>query len=86
MGYGRGPCPKGTLPVFSVGDEEEAQALIVAACPTNLQGQYIARELAREQTLDNLYAFGDRLAKIHDEVFVPRGLCRCSDREVSRET
>lgn len=43
--------PKGTLPVFSVGDEEEARALIVAACPTNTAGQYIARELAEEQTL-----------------------------------
>lgn len=79
MGYGRGPVPKGTLPVFSVGDEEEARALIVAACPTNAAGQYIARELAEEQTLENLYAFGDRLAKLHDEVFKPRGFCRCAN-------
>lgn len=63
--------------MYSVSDEEEAHDLIVLACPTDAQGDYIAPELAQEQTLDNLYAFGDRLRKLHDEVLKPRGLCRC---------
>lgn len=67
--------------MFSVGDEKEAQELIVLACPTNFQGEYIADELAHEQTLENLYAFGDRLRKIHDELIVPKGRCRCVGRE-----
>lgn len=61
VSYGRGPIPNGTLPIFSVDTEEEAQALIVLTCPTNLHGEYIAPELVRDQTLENLYAFGDRL-------------------------
>lgn len=84
MGYGRTP-PRGTLPVFSVGDDEEARELIVLACPTNLAGEYIAPELAREQTLPNLYAFGDRLARLHDEVLVPSGACRCRREPKSEE-
>lgn len=70
-------CPRGHLPVFSVGDEEEAQELLVLACPRNLDGEFVAEELAREQTLDNLFAFGARLARLHDEVLVPNGGCRC---------
>lgn len=63
MGYGRGPVPRGSLPIFSVDNEEEAQSLIVLTCPTNGRGEYIAPELVIEQTLENLYAFGDRLRK-----------------------
>ena len=47
--------------MFSVDTEEEAKKLLVVACPTNINGQYVAPELAREQTLENLYAFSDRL-------------------------
>jgi len=74
-------CPHGTLPVFSVADEEEeAQELIVLACPTNFRGEYIAEELTGlgNQTLENLARFGARLEKLHDEVLVPHGRCRCS--------
>ena len=51
------------------------------ACETNLHGEFIAKELVREQTLENLYAFGDRLARVHDEMLVPRGRCRCDTKE-----
>ena len=62
VGFGS-EVPKGHLPVFSTDTEEEAESLIVLACETNLDGDYIARELARNQTLDNLQAFSDRLAE-----------------------
>lgn len=73
--YGR-TMPDGFLPVYSVGTEDEAQELLVLACPTNLKGEYVAVELAEEQTLDNLRAFGDRLDQAH-KLIVERGDCRC---------
>lgn len=63
--------------MFSVADEQEARELLVLCCETNNLGEYIARELAREQTLERLNEFGSRLRKMHDEVMIPRGLCRC---------
>lgn len=36
--------------------------LIVMACPTDMAGNYYARELAEEQTLRNLRKFSDKLA------------------------
>lgn len=56
--------------------------LIVLACPTNLRGEYIAAELAGPgaQTLENLAAFGERLADLHDRVLVPGGHCRCGQK------
>jgi Icc-related predicted phosphoesterase len=36
------------------------------ACETNFKGEYIAKELAQEQTVANLFAFGDRLKRTHD--------------------
>ncbi len=65
VGYGR-TVPQGHLPVYSVDSEEEARQLIVLACETNLKGEYIAKELALEQTLENLHAFGERLAATHE--------------------
>lgn len=62
MGFGRGPIPDGRLPVFSTDTEEEAQRLIVLCCPRDRDGHYFARELATEQTLENLQRFSDRLA------------------------
>lgn len=62
MGFGP-KLPKGRLPVFSTDTEEEAQSLIVMCCPRDLDGHYYARELAEEQTLENLQRFSDRLAK-----------------------
>ena len=59
------PFDEGMLPVFSVGSEDEARRLLVATCPTNEAGEFIAPELAREQTLENLDAFGQRLAARH---------------------
>lgn len=69
MGYGP-KVPGGRLPVFSVDTEEEARALIVAACPrtTDGTGQHYAPELAEEQTLENLQRFSDRLAKLWPRV------------------
>ena len=66
------------LPAYSVETEACAQALLVAACQTNERGEYVARELAFEQTLDNLEAFGDRLHSVH-EMLEERGGCRCSE-------
>jgi hypothetical protein len=54
--------------VYSVDTEEEAQSLLIAACPRNRHGEYVAPELVEEQTLENLEAFGDRLAAIHDKI------------------
>ena len=51
--------------MFTVNDENEARALITLACPRGLNGKHIAPELALEQTLDNLNAFGDRLADLY---------------------
>lgn len=59
MAYGR--RPKGSLPIFSVDTEEEAKALLIMTCKRSLDGKLYAPELAESQTLENLYAFGDRL-------------------------
>lgn len=53
--------------MFSVENEDEAKRLIALACSTNYAGQYVARELVEHQTLDNLQAFGDRLADIYNK-------------------
>lgn len=68
MGYGRGPIPDGRLPVFSTDTEEEAERLLVATCPLNLDGHYYAPELADEQTLENLQKFSDRLAAAYERI------------------
>ncbi len=71
-------CEPGFLPVFSVADEAEARMLLLRACETNIRGEYVARELVHEQSLPNLYAFGERLREIHDTRMVPNGHCRCN--------
>jgi hypothetical protein len=65
--YGRS-VDKGFLPIYSVDTEEEARELLVAACPTNMNGEFIAPELVRQQTLENLYSFGSRLEKMHGHI------------------
>lgn len=65
VGYGT-VVPSGHLPVYSVDTEEEARQLLTLACATTPQGEFFAKELAAEQTIDNLFAFGERLAKAHD--------------------
>lgn len=81
MRYGRS-VPKGWLPVFSVADEQEAQELLRFACGTNVNGEFVARELAHEQTIDNLFAFGDRLKEAHDHLRALHGevFCRCRNK------
>lgn len=46
--------------------EEEAKGLIILSCDTNSKGEYVARELVREQTLENLRKFSDRLQENWD--------------------
>lgn len=50
--------------MHSVQTEAEAKHLLTLACSTNLDGEYVAEELAGpgKQTLENLNAFGRRLA------------------------
>jgi len=71
--------PKGHLPVFSVGSAAEAKYLLRLTCPTNARGQFIARELVLEQTLQNLAAFGERLRRQHDAHV--RGTRHCTCKE-----
>ena len=75
MGYGT-VVPDGYLPIFSVDTEEEAQKLLIAACPRDIEGNLYARELAQEQTIERLFAFGEKLAVIHDRL-VEMGNCTC---------
>ena len=75
MRYGRS-VPEGSIPVFSVDTEEEAKSLLTLACPTRfIDGvtEYVAPELATEQTLENLEAFSDRLAKTAAMIETKRG-------------
>lgn len=69
----------GFLAVYSVADEDEARALLTLACPMSYDREFIAEELAREQTMDNLQAFSDRLHEAHS-VLVETGRCRCKER------
>lgn len=57
--------------MFTVQNEEEAELLIVLACETSVNGEYIARELATEQSIENLHAFGDRLESIYENHVIP---------------
>ncbi len=59
-------CPKGFLPVFSVNTAAEAEDLLILACPRNDAGEFVAPDLAQEQSLENLYKFGDRLRKAYE--------------------
>jgi hypothetical protein len=68
--------PRGSLPVFSVADEEEARALLTQACPKVRRDEFVAEELVAEQTLDNLMRFSHRLAVHHDRLKAV-GRCRC---------
>jgi hypothetical protein len=61
------------LPVYSVQTEEEAARLLALACPRNYQGQYVAPELAAEQTLERLLAFGERLDGLYRKLILPSG-------------
>lgn len=67
MRYGR-TCPEGFLAVYSVDTEEEARLLIASACRMDGAGNYYAPELVDDQTLETLYAFGDRLHRIQEVI------------------
>lgn len=84
MRYGRS-VPSGFLPVLSVADEQEARDLITLACPTNYNGEHFARELANEQTIDNLLLFSDKLVRCH-EIMEKAGRCRCKGLDTGRKT
>ena len=61
--------PAGFLPVYSVDTEEEARLLIVMTCPRTDDGSaHFARELAAEQTLENLGKFAERVALAHQRL------------------
>lgn len=77
MWAGRAPCPEGMLPIFSVGSEEEATRLLIMTCPRNNEGQFFVPELAQEQSLENLYAFGDKLRERHDRYLAGTDKCQC---------
>ena len=64
MRFGRS-VPDGHLTVYRVDTEEEARDLLVLACPKNMQGEFVAPELAEEQNLENLDAFNQRLERAH---------------------
>lgn len=53
--------PDGFLPVMSVDTEEEARSLLVLSCPRNEAGEFVARDLVEEQTLENLETFSAKL-------------------------
>ena len=78
VGFGSKP-PEGHLPVFSVGSEKEAKFLFTLSCGTNIKGEYIARELVEEQTIDNLFAFGERLEMMHDKFIKGTKHCNCKE-------
>ena len=54
--------------MFSTDTEKQARRLLVAACETNVNGEFIAKELATDQTVENLIAFGDRLAEVAERM------------------
>lgn len=60
--------PDGMLPVFSTNTEDEARKLIALCCPIDYDGNYFARELREEQTLENLQKFSDRLQRGWDHM------------------
>ena len=62
-----------------MGTSKEADQLITLACPVNHNGEHYSRELANEQTLENLAVFSEKLDRAHD-VLVKNGHCTCSDR------
>lgn len=75
---------KGHLPVFSVGTEEEAHTLIVATCAMGLDRKYYAEELGREQTLENLEVFSEKLDRVHDRL-IELGKCTCKETTVPKK-
>lgn len=76
MRYGR-TTPSGFCTVHTVCCEDRARQLLVLACPTNYDGEFIATELAEQQTIPNLRAFSERL-KNTEECYMPPCSCEQS--------
>ena len=64
--------------MFSVGTDEEAERLLTLCCPKSVNGEYLARELTAEQSLENLEAFSKRLEEGHNRL-VDGGQCDCQE-------
>jgi hypothetical protein len=56
--------PDGFLPVYSCDTKEEADALVVATCSRGADGHYYSNELAREQSLEMLEQFSQKLERV----------------------
>ena len=56
------------MPVYSTDTMAEAEELLVAACPRNLDGDFIAEELVECRDLDSLEKFSLRLARLHRRI------------------
>ena len=69
-------CEDGFLPVYSVADEDEAKSLLTLACSTNMHGEFVAKQLVRDQNLENLEAFSTHLDRAH-ALLAKNGGCRC---------
>ena len=82
MRFGRS-VPEGWLPAFSVGSEREASFLLTLACPTNIDGEFVAVELGIDQTIDNLLAFGERLKRAHEKYVEGGTYCDCRLRKTA---
>jgi len=67
--------------VYSVDTEDEAKALLIMTCSRNLDGKLFARELAAEQTLENLQLFSAKLDRAH-EIMKKNGRCSCLKKAV----
>ena len=68
VGYGpKGTRPPGSLPVFTTNTLAASKMLVKLSCSTNLKGEYIARELAETQNMQNLKKFSDRLNQIYEK-------------------
>jgi len=63
--FGRGACPDGFLPVFSVDTDEEARKLIVATCSRDADGNYYSHDLAAEQSLERLNYLGEKMERVY---------------------
>lgn len=72
MRYGRGAKPRGFLPVFSTDTEEEARSVIVATCSRGLDGKYYSHDLAREQSIEVLFALSEKMARAYAEILAAR--------------
>lgn len=65
MRYGRGACPKGFLPIFSVRTEAEAKLLLAMTCSLGPDRNYYSNEMARDQSLEQFALFGQKLARAY---------------------